>query len=182
MGGREAIDVETRIVAATNADLKKGMEDGSFREDFYFRLSVVEMRLPPLRERGQDIEFLANSFLNRYALENGKRKLKFNKAAMEGILAYPWSGNVRELQNRVRRSAIMADGDTVTTEDLQLPSKTLSTIKGASLREARENLEKEMVQTALAKHKGKITAAASELGISRPTFYELLDKLDIRRD
>jgi len=180
VGGRETIPVQTRIVAATNADLKKGMADGTFREDFYFRLSVVELNLPPLRDRGEDIEYLATSFLKRFAAEAGNGKLVFSAAAMKGIRSYPWSGNVRELQNRVRRAAIMAEGNKVSPEDLQLPTDR-SIPAGSTLKEAREALEKEMIEAALKKHKNKVTAAAAELGISRPTFYELLDRLGIKR-
>ncbi|MDQ8201277.1 PEP-CTERM-box response regulator transcription factor [Pelagicoccus enzymogenes] len=180
VGGREQIPVKARIVAATNADLKKGMEDGTFREDFYFRLSVVELNLPPLRERGEDIDFIATSFLKRFAAEAGNGGLSFSSAALKAIRAYPWSGNVRELQNRVRRAAIMAEGNKVAPEDLQLPSDR-KLPSGTTLKEAREALEKEMIEAALKKHKNKVTAAAAELGISRPTFYELLDRLGIKR-
>ena len=182
VGGREAIQVETRVVAATNADLNKGMADGTFREDFYFRLSVVELNLPPLRERDNDIDFIANSFLKRFGSEAGNPSLKFGKAALEAIRTYPWTGNVRELQNRVRRAAIMSEGNTVSVEDLQLPAKSSHSQNGSSLKEAKESLEREMVVAAMKKHKGKITAAASELGISRPTFYEMLDRLGIERN
>ncbi|MDQ8205198.1 PEP-CTERM-box response regulator transcription factor [Pelagicoccus sp. SDUM812003] len=180
VGGREAIKVDARIVAATNADLKKGMADGSFREDFYFRLAVVELNVPPLRERGEDIEYLATTFLKRFAAEAGNGNLSFSAAALKSIRSYAWSGNVRELQNRVRRAAIMCDGNRVSPEDLQIPSSNRIPA-GTTLKEAREALEKELVEAALAKHKGKITAASAELGISRPTFYELLDRLGIKR-
>lgn len=180
VGGRDQISVKARIVAATNADLKKGMANGTFREDFYFRLSVVELNLPPLRDREEDIEYLATSFLKRFAAEAGNGKLTFNAAALKGIRSYSWSGNVRELQNRVRRAAIMADGNKVSPEDLQLPTERRIPT-GTTLKEAREALEKEMIEAALKKHKNKVTAAAAELGISRPTFYELLDRLGIKR-
>ena len=181
VGGREMIKVDTRIVAATNADLKKGMADGTFREDFYYRLAVVELVVPPLRDRGDDIDYLATSFLKRFAAEAGNGNITFSAAAQKAIRSYPWTGNVRELQNRVRRAAIMCEGNRVNPEDLQLPSNPKQPASGASLKEAREQLEREMIETALAKHKGRITTAAAELGISRPTFYELMDKLGIKR-
>lgn len=180
VGGRDMIPVKTRIVAATNADLKKGMADGTFREDFYFRLSVVEIQIPPLRDRGEDIEYIATSFLKRSAAEAGNGNLTFSAAALNAIRNYPWTGNVRELQNRVKRAAIMAEGNKVSPEDLQLPSDR-SVPTGTTLKEAKEALEKEMIEAALKKHKGKVTAAAAELGISRPTFYELVDRLGIKR-
>lgn len=180
VGGRDQIQIDVRIVAATNADLKKGMADGTFREDFYFRLSVVELNIPPLRNRGDDIDFIATSFLKRFAAEAGNGGLGFSASALKAIKSYPWSGNVRELQNRVRRAAIMAEGNKIAPEDLQLPAEPKQP-SGTTLREAREALEREMVKESLKKHKNKVTAAASELGISRPTFYELLDRLDIKR-
>ncbi len=180
VGGRDMIPVDSRIVAATNADLKKGMADGTFREDFYFRLAVVEVNVPPLRDRGEDIDFLATSFLKKYAAEAGNKNLAFSAAALKAIRSFPWTGNVRELQNRVRRAAIMCDGNRVAPDDLQLPS-TAGLVAGQSLKEAREALEKELVEAALHKHKGKVTPAAAEIGVSRPTFYELMDRLGIKR-
>ena len=181
VGGREMIQVDTRIVAATNADLKKGMAEGTFREDFYYRLAVVELNIPPLRERGEDIEYLATSFLKRFAAEAGNANVAFSAAALKAIRSYSWTGNVRELQNRVRRAAIMCDGNRISPEDLQIPDSAKAPPTGRTLKDAREDLEREMVQAALAKHKGRITAASTELGISRPTFYELMDKLGIQR-
>ena len=181
VGGREMIPVNTRIVAATNADLQEGLKDGSFREDFYFRLAVVEINLPSLRERGDDAEFLAKAFLKRFAAETGNGKLKFSAAAMRAIINHQWSGNVRELQNRVRRSTIMCDGNLITPEDLQLSDSDASSTASRTLKEARDNLEREMVEAALLKHKGRVTAASSELGISRPTFYEIMERLGIER-
>lgn len=181
IGGREAIPVNARIVAATNADLKKGMAEGTFREDFYFRLSVVELNLPPLRERGDDIEYLATSFLKRFAAEAGNGALSFSSAARKCIRSHPWTGNVRELQNRVKRAAIMTEGNKIEPEDLQIQTDQRPSPIGKTLKEAREGLEREMVEAALSKHKNKVTAAAAELGISRPTLYELLDRLGIKR-
>ena len=181
VGGRERIDVDTRVVAATNADLKKGMEDGSFREDFYYRLAVVEINLPALRDREDDIEFLATAFLKRFAAEAGNGNLKFSAAALKALRNHPWTGNVRELQNKVRRAAIMCDGNQINPEDLQISGGSSRVRPGLTLKDAREELEKEMIEAALKKHKGKITAASTELGISRPTFYELMDKLGIKR-
>jgi len=180
VGGRESIQVNARILAATNADLKKGMADGSFREDFYFRLAVVELNLPALRDREDDTTVIATSLLNRFAAENGKEGLSFAKKTITAMYKHPWTGNVRELQNRIRRAVIMCDGKTISPEDMELSSNS-GAVLGQTLKEARENLEREMVQLALKKHNGKITAAAAELGVSRPTFYELMDKLGIQR-
>ena len=180
VGGRETIQVNSRILAATNADLKKGMSDGSFREDFYFRLAVIELKLPALRDREDDISVIATTLLQRFAIENSKEGLSFAKKTFTSMYQHPWTGNIRELQNRIKRAVIMCSGKTVSPEDMEL-SGSSGTVIGQTLKEARENLERELVELALRKHKGSITAAASELSVSRPTFYELMDRLGIER-
>ena len=172
---------DVRVVAATNADLSEGMKAGTFREDFYFRLAVVEIVLPPLREREGDIDFLATSFLRRFSSERGSASIEFSAAALNAIRVYGWPGNVRELQNRVRRAAIMCDDNRILPEDLQIPVTEQQKLNGSSLKDARDALEKQMAEAALRKHKGKITAAAADLGISRPTFYELMEKHQIEK-
>jgi two-component system NtrC family response regulator len=179
VGGRQEIQINTRVVAATNADLKQSIGEGKFREDLYFRLAVVVIHLPALRERGDDVAVLAREFLQRYAAQNNKRNMAFSPDAMRALYRHSWSGNVRELQNRVKRAIIMADGKRLTVEDLELTE--LSKTSPATLKEAREAVEKEVVQSAIKRHQGKITSAAAELGISRPTLYELMEKLSILR-
>src|SRR5687768_9864341 len=180
VGGRQEIQVDTRVIAATNADLKKGMTSGSFREDLFYRLAVVQIVLPPVRDRDDDIVLLAQSFLRRFAAENGKTNITFGPDALRAIRQHPWPGNVRELQNRVRRGVIMSEGKRLTPADLELEAAPGSG-HGLTLKEAREKLEGEMIRQALRKHAGRITTAAIELGISRPTLYELMDKLAIDR-
>lgn len=180
VGGREEISVDTRVIAATNADLKKGMSDGTFREDLFYRLAVVQLLLPPLRERDDDLLLLAESFMQQFGAQSGKTNLTFGPDALRAIRRYTWPGNIRELQNRVRRAVIMSSGKRLTAADLEL-DETGTPAQGSSLKEAREALERDMIQTALRKHSGKITAAAQELGISRPTFYELMEKLGIQK-
>ena len=180
VGGRQEIQVDARVIAATNADLKKRMGEGTFREDLYYRLAVVQVLLPPLRDRGDDIVLLARSLLQRFATENGKTGLLFSAEALRAIRIYPWPGNVRELQNRVKRAVIMCSGKRVTAQDLEL-EETAAPAQATSLKEAREALERDMVRESLRKHSGKITAAAAELGISRPTFYELMEKLGVQK-
>lgn len=179
VGGRQEIQIDTRVIAATNADLKVGISEGKFREDLYFRLAVVVIHLPALRERGDDVSVLAREFLQRYAAQNNKRNLAFSPDALRALYRHSWSGNVRELQNRVKRAVIMADGKRLTAGDLELSD--LSETAPATLKEAREAVEKEVVLNALKRHQGKITSAAAELGISRPTLYELMEKLGIGR-
>lgn len=180
VGGRQEIMVDTRVIAATNADLKKGLTDGTFREDLFYRLAVVQVILPPLRERDDDILLLARSFLQRFASETSKGGLTFAPDALRALRQHMWPGNVRELQNRVKRAVIMSEGKRLTAEDLEL-SQPNGAGQAASLKEARERVEREMIQQALRRHSGKITAAAAELGVSRPTLYELMEKLSIQK-
>jgi two-component system NtrC family response regulator len=183
VGGRQEIQIDTRLVAATNADLKHLIETGKFREDLYFRIAVVTVRLLPLRERGEDVVFLAQEFLQRYAREIGRAGLVFTPDALRALKRYSWPGNVRELQNRVKRAVIMASGSRVTASDLELEHESPGIPTAAlTLRQARENIEREMVQQALRRNAGRITSAAAELGISRPTLYELMEKLGISKD
>jgi len=180
VGGRQEIQVKTRVIAATNADLKQGMLNGTFREDLFYRLAVVQLMLPPLRAREDDVVLLAQSFLLQFAAQNGKAGLTFAPEALRAMTRHQWPGNVRELQNRVRRAVIMGGRKRLTAQDLELNQST-APAQGTSLREAKEQLEREMVQQALRKHSGKITSASVELGISRPTLYELMDKLGIQK-
>lgn len=183
VGGRQEIQVDTRLVAATNADLKELIANGKFREDLYFRLAVVTIRLLPLRERGEDIVFLAREFLQRYASQNGQTKMVFAPDALRAMSRYSWPGNVRELQNRVKRGLIMAGGSRVTAKDLELEQdRGVMSSGGTTLRQAREHVEREMVERALKRNSGKITSAAADLGISRPTLYELMEKLGIPKE
>jgi len=180
VGGRQEIDVDTRVIAATNADLKKGMAEGKFREDLYYRLAVVTINLPPLRDREGDPRMLALEFLRRTAIANGKEGLAFDQEATKALTRHSWPGNVRELENRVKRAVIMADGKRITAQDLELAGQT-ALAAGTTLKDAREAVERDLVNQALRKHNGKIAPAAVDLGISRPTLYELMEKLGINR-
>jgi two-component system, NtrC family, response regulator len=183
VGGRQEIQVDTRLVAATNADLKGLIDNGKFREDLYFRLAVVTIRLLPLRERGEDIVFLAREFLQRYVSQSGQTKMVFAPDALRAMSRYSWPGNVRELQNRVKRGVIMASGSRVTVKDLELErDQGVVSAATTTLRQAREHVEREMIAQALKRNSGKITSAAADLGISRPTLYELMEKLGIAKE
>ena len=181
VGGRQEIHSDARVIAATNVNLQESVERGNFREDLYFRLAVVVVRVPALRERGDDMGLIAKEFLRRYGAQHGKAGVTFAPDALRALNLHDWPGNVRELQNRVQRAIIMADGKRVTANDLEL-AQTLTGLPPQTLREARENAEREIVQDALRRHGGKITSAAVELGISRPTLYELMEKLGIARE
>jgi two-component system NtrC family response regulator len=181
VGGRQEIQSDARVLAATNRNLQEHVASGKFREDLYFRLAVVVVKVPPLRERGDDIVLLAKAFLHNYSVEHAKPGLTFAPDALRALNLHRWAGNVRELQNRVRRAVIMADGKRVTARDLEL-TDTLNALPPETLKEARESVEREMVRDALQRHSGRITPAALELGISRPTLYELMEKLGIAKD
>ena len=180
VGGRETITVDVRIVAATNTDLQQAMSDGRFREDLYYRLGVVIIALPSLRERGEDVVLLAKALLQRYTADDQSRVSGFTRQALNAIQSYSWPGNVRELENRVKRAVIMSQGTSLTPADLDLDSP-YAKYEGQSLREARETLETGLIQRALVKNKGNITRTAAELGVSRPTLHELISKYAIER-
>lgn len=181
VGGRGKIQIDARIIAATNSDLKKAITAGDFREDLFYRLAVVVIQLPPLRDRGGDIQLLAQLFLQKFASQNGRELPTFSHEANRVLQQYSWPGNVRELENRVKRAVIMAEGSRITAADLELAGAGVpATLR--SLKEAREQLEHELVQQALRRHGGKISRAAADLGISRPTLYELIEKLRIKPD
>jgi two-component system NtrC family response regulator len=182
VGGREEIHVNVRVIAATNANLQKHMADEKFREDLFYRLAVVQILLPPLREREDDVLLLAKFFLQRFATDANKPELTFDTDALRALNKHPWPGNVRELENCVRRVVIMAEGKRVTPHDLELNGNGLKINGAVTMKDAREAVERQMVQQVLRKYSGKITPAAAELGLSRPTFYELMEKLGITKE
>jgi two-component system NtrC family response regulator len=179
VGGRQEIAVDVRVLAATNADLRLAMREGRFREDLYYRIGVVVIAVPPLRERGEDVLLLASSFLRGYAAESRKRTSGFTREALEALQAHDWPGNVRELENRVKRAVVMAEGPRIQPADLELEDARL---EGRALREVRAELERDTIQRALARHKGNLTRTAAELGVSRPTLYGLIERLGIDRE
>jgi two-component system NtrC family response regulator len=174
VGGRETIAIDTRVLAATNSNLEAGIQKQVFREDLYYRLSVVTIRVPPLRDRGEDVVLLANAFLRRNA-QALKRNVRFSPEALRAIVEYQWPGNIRELENKVHRAVIMSTGRTITPVDLDLttvgPSGDLPT-----LRQAKDESERKLIIDALARNRGNISRAAIALGVSRPTFHELLSR------
>jgi len=180
VGGRQEIPVDVRVVAATNADLRQAMHEGRFREDLYYRIGVVVIAVPPLRDRGDDVLVLAAAFLQQYAAEIHKRTSGFSREALAALQAHTWPGNVRELENRVKRAVVMAETPRILPADLELDGVVPS--EGRPLRDVRAELERETVQRALAKHKGNVTRTAAELGVSRPTLYGLIEKLGIPRE
>jgi two-component system NtrC family response regulator len=180
VGGRQSISIDARVVTATNADLRKGMMDGRFREDLFYRLAVVQIVLPPLREREGDIRLLSQFFLHKYAQQQGKSGLAYDQEALRALDRYHWPGNIRQLENNIRRAVIMAEGKRLTMRDLELPASAGSA--ATTLKDARENLEREMIQNVLRKYSGKIAPAAAELGVSRPTLYDLMQKYGMAKE
>ena len=181
IGGREEISVDARVLAATNVDLAEALRQGRFREDLYYRLGVVVTFMPPLRERGGDMLLLAKAFLQRYSAENNQQLRNFTPQALRAIERHSWPGNIRELENRVKRAVIMADGkQKITPADLELTSP-YAKYAGQSLKAAREALERDIVQRTLARNNGNLTRTAAELSISRPSLYDLMDKLGIEK-
>ena len=179
IGGRAAIAVDVRVITATNADLPKLLAEGRFREDLYYRIGVVTLQLPPLRDREDDVVLIAETFVRRYAAEAGRKLTGFTRDAIAAIRAHAWPGNVRELENRARRAAVMAEGPRISAADLELERGATSARQG--LRELRAGLERDTIKAALKRNRGNISQTATELGISRPTLYGLLSKFGIER-
>ena len=176
VGGREVLRVDARVVAATNKDLKAELQAGRFREDLYYRLSVVNLTLPPLRDRGEDIVLIANAFLQRSDKQH-RRKLRFGSSALEAIIHYAWPGNIRELENAVERGVLMARTKFIEARDLGVEVKDGPDL--ASLREARNRAERNALVDALAKTRGNITQGARLLAVSRPTLHGLIAKYQV---
>jgi len=182
IGGRHPIPVDVRIVAATNRDLKEGMSQGTFREDLYFRLGVVTLSLPPLKDREGDILLLAKAFADHFAGEYKKKITGFTEKAAKALESHSWPGNIRELENRIKRAVIMAEGKKIEPRDLELEEAGLGAVQAVTLKEAREDLEKELVLQAISRNGGNLSKAAADLGISRPTLYDLLEKHGISKN
>jgi two-component system NtrC family response regulator len=180
VGGRDDITVDARIVAATNKDITKETDAGTFREDLYYRISVIHIKLPPLRDRGEDIMILANFFLNRCCKESGRRGRRFSADSVKLLESYNWPGNVRELENRVQRAVIMSDSATIEPESLDFSIKKMKggihSFTNLTLKDAREMIEREMVVSAIEDQRSNMARTAEVLGISRPTLYDLVRK------
>ena len=196
VGGTAQIDIDVRVVSATNRDLREAAAKGQFREELYYRVNVIAIALPPLRERSGDLKLLAHAFLKRYG---GDRVTGLDEAALQALEAYAWPGNVRELQNVIERACALADGDRVTRSDLPdyliqggvVRSQATSTLSVPSvpsddlpLKDAKEKwmqvLETSYLRGLLERHAGNVSAAAKAAGIDRKTFHRLINKYQIR--
>lgn len=183
VGGTASIEVDVRVVSATHRNLQDMVGSGTFREDLYYRLSEIELALPPLRDRGTDAILIAEHILRKNA---GGRTLRFTQHALDAIEAAPLSGNVRELENRVRRAAILCDGDTIEAADLQLQTESAPPDADDTpilpLKEVRAAAEQNAVVRALSHTGQNISETARLLGVSRPTLYTLIDKYNLSHD
>ncbi|MBA4050282.1 MAG: PEP-CTERM-box response regulator transcription factor [Erythrobacter sp.] len=180
VGGRRAIPVNTRIVCATHQDLEGMITAGAFREDLFYRLAEIVVRIPGLAERYGDPVLLAKAFLKRFAAEMNPAVTGFAPDALAAIDAHDWPGNVRELENRVKRAVIMADGKLVNAEDLDLADREDEDAQLLNLKAAREATDRRVIRHALSRSEGNISSTAKLLGISRPTLYDLLKQYDLQ--
>ncbi len=196
VGGREDIAVDTRIIAATNIDIEQSIKQGTFREDLYYRIGVITIELPPLRERGDDIELLANVFMQRFSHEFGKKVRGFSLESIDYMKKYEWPGNVRELENKVKRAIVMAETPIIEAWDLGFAERAeggaarggqqhdaagLLNVDAVlddsmTLKEARYQVEHRLLQATLEKTQGNVQKAAELLAVSRPTMYDLMKK------
>lgn len=179
IGGRKAIAVNTRIVCATHQDLEKMIGENTFREDLFYRLAEIVVRIPTLAERHGDAVLLAKAFLKRFAADMNPAVTGFGPDALTVIDAHDWPGNVRELENRVKRAVIMADGKLVSADDLDLGETEEEAAEVLNLKSAREQSDRRVIRHALARSEGNISSTAKMLGISRPTLYDLLKQYDL---
>ena len=180
VGGRKPIPVDTRIVCATHQDLESMIAEGTFREDLFYRLAEVVIKIPTLAERPGDSVLLAKHFLTRFSSEMNPKVKGFAPDALAAIDGWAWPGNVRELENRVKRAVIMADGKLVGSEDLDLADPEEEDGKALNLKQAREAADRRMIRQAMARSQGNISMTAKLLGISRPTLYDLLKQYDLQ--
>jgi two-component system NtrC family response regulator len=174
IGGRQPIAVDTRIVCATHQDLEAMIADGRFREDLYYRLAEIVVKIPSLAERSGDAVLLARHFVNRFSRELNPTVQSMSADAVVAVDQYPWPGNVRELENRIKRAVIMADGKSITAADLDLSGRTDEEPQPINLRAAREVADRKAIRQALSRTENNISGAAKLLGVSRPTLYDLL--------
>lgn len=180
IGGHEEIPVDVRIVCATHQKLKELCATGRFREDLYYRLSEIVVTIPPLRNRQGDAALLAHHFKNKFCAQESRPTLHFAPDAIAAIEGYAWPGNVREMENCVKRAVIMADGPTIVADDLGLPEGDTPPEEPLNLRQVRDEAEHAAIVRALARVDGNIVKASELLGISRPTMYDLMNRHGVK--
>ncbi len=178
IGGQELISVDVRIIAATNRDLEKAIKEKRFREDLFYRLNVISIHLPPLRERKEDIPLLAKTFIKRYCLEMNREEKKITSSAMNLLTDYDWPGNVRELENIIERAIVIGRTQDITPEDLPFSK---AAITPCSFPKSLKLMEKEHIQRILIENKWNISKTAKELDIDRQTLYNKIEKYQLRK-
>lgn len=178
VGGRQEVPVDVRVVCATHRNLEEMIQQGTFRQDLYFRLAEIVLKIPPLSARPGDPSLLAHEFVRRVSDENRQGTMTLLPDALDAIEAYSWPGNVRELENCIKRAVIMAEGAVIKGADLNL--KGIDTDIALNLRQVRDEAERQAVTRAVGRANGNLSKAAEMLGISRPTLYELLDRFGLR--
>ncbi len=179
IGGREEISVDVRIVCATHQNLKDMISDKTFREDLFYRLSETTIQIPPLRDRIGDAVLLAHYFKNRFCVNEKRSGLNFSKEALDTIDAHQWPGNVREIENCIKRAVVMAQDNQITIEDLGLQPVN-KVVELTTLREIREKVECDALVKALARVDGNVARAAELLGVTRPTIYDLMERYGLK--
>jgi len=180
IGGRKEISVDIRIVCATHQDLQKLIEAKEFREDLFYRISEVIVQIPPLNQRDGDVVMIAREFLNKFNGTHGKGNKYLNADAIVALESYHWPGNVRELENKVKRAAIMSEGNSITADDLGLDAWKANESEPLNLKQVREEAEIASINKALAKVDGNVSHAADMLGVTRPTLYSMMQKYSIK--
>lgn len=179
VGGRKEIPVDVRILCATHQNLQSLIAKGLFREDLYYRVSEIVLEIPPLKDRESDILVLAKSFLNVWSQEYNRSSMSFSSDAIAAMEAYDWPGNVRELESRIKRAVIMADGNQIRPEDLELTETSTEPVP-LNLKEVRDEAERKAIIRAMNHSNQNITDAANALGVTRPTLYKLLERLGLK--
>lgn len=181
IGGRQEIPVDVRIVCATHQDLNALGKEGRFREDLYYRLAEIVVSIPPLRERVGDATLLAHAFVRRFAQEQNRSAMTLSEEAVRAIEQHPWPGNIRELENCIRRATIMAEGSQISSDDVGLKNAAPDEFDNSlDLRVIRDNADKRAIIAALGRVNGNMLKAAELLGVSRPTLYDLMHRLGLK--
>ncbi|MBL8357171.1 MAG: PEP-CTERM-box response regulator transcription factor [Delftia acidovorans] len=180
IGGRSEIPVDVRIVCATHQDLMALVKAGRYREDLYYRLAEIVVKIPPLRDRTGDTALLAHALVKRFAAEQNRHSLVLGEDAVRAIEAHAWPGNVRELENCIKRAVIMADGNQIDRDAIGLPGDGEGNLTELNLRKVREEAERRAVIAALARLNGNVAKAADILGVSRPTLYDLMHRFGLK--
>jgi two-component system NtrC family response regulator len=181
LGGRQEIPVDVRIVCATHQDLHALSKEGRFREDLYYRFAEIVINIPPLRDRLGDPALLAHAFIRKFAQEQNRASISLSDDAVKAIEKHKWPGNIRELENCIKRAVIMADGSQITSDDVGLKNASLDEVDNSfDLRVIRDNAERGAVVAALGRVNGNMVKAAELLGVSRPTLYDLMHRLGLK--